>query len=1082
MYESNTGHSMSNPDLVKPLPMNTRDRRRSSIKSALSSLLTTNSTTTTTATTTTTSNKISPRKKKINSQSQRNTPSSSSNRRHSTNSIQPSSIHQNVIATRRRNNSHHMENSNPIANTVFDNKRYIDQYLLSRGFVSKKTIINKKNINNGKFVVTVATTGSTIFLPTVSPTDDEYLARLNGLRPEDSEEFLFNDDEDEDEEQEQVQDEENPVQEVRNNNDARNDSEQRGQTAVGTNTSTANGNEQEQEGRTASRSSAATGVQSMDTENSSRIPFSTAIIISTDTSVSFESFIIELAAKVKVFWNNGVPPTKSFNEEFYNAGSLFWSLNSKNFILFVPKEVSAANQIVENNLNNIDRRLFRNTSSSTRNYLDKNKTKEQFLQLLSNDKKSQNNNLKPGTYIFILPVMFANHIPESMYFPSARVNYKIKFGTKLFLSTGSNNKNSSSSSSSSSQISLNSTNSSIRGTEAEQIYQKKPSLNNKSLFSMMKHGLQKLPHQNQKNISPGDSSIDKNNNSSCNGLNLYAEYPLRVVRTPPPVSISTANKPIYINRVWTDSLSYEISFQQKYVSLGSDCKLRLKLAPLTKNISIKRVRVSINEKITFVSKNYEFEYDQIDLVAKDPYNPYYLDFQSKRRKERNLPLLEIRTKDKGSRALREEIIENSCQDNLLSYSSFPEENNVNNNNNKKNKKTEPIGITEEICIDTMLHFPKFEDLDKHKAKIIAPYGIDIFNTELNPEISSSPTSLNGIISTDNNGNNSESHKTTSSSVMGFLANHNPITSSSNNKNSKLRQNSNGNPSLAKKYNITKIKTTSGTEVETHTRLNKPKRGLYLDSLHFSNIHARHKLEIMLRISKPDPMDNSKLRHYEVLIDTPIVIVSELCNSGNMELPTYHMATTTTNNSTATTMNNFVGIDTHNNHDAPPSFEEAISVPGSPLGSPMGSPMGSPITSPLTSPMVSPIGSPEVIPSCDSDLYSIQQINLSRGTTIRRPPSIGSENNININNNNKNANNTTTTQPSNTNERYSNIDRLLTSPSHSGSNSSETMETGSISGSSSTKGSNALFKKNYTINTSSTIEPTEPPHYDDIVKE
>lgn len=1074
VYRSNTGHAISNPDLVKPLHMHstTPEKRRSSIKNALSSLLTTNTSTntSTTTTTTTTATNTSPRKKKTNPPIQRNT-AHGSNRRHSTNSIQPpsaQSIRSNsnnastTTATRRRNNSHHMDSRNRDATSIiFDNKRYVNQYLLSRGFVSKKTIINKKSANNN-FVVTMATTGNTIFLPTSSPTDDEYLARLNGLRPEDSEEFLFDDDDDD-----------NETNELRTMNP-----EQR---QADTHTAPPPPPPPEEQA-TPPRSgcntaaSAATAEQPMDTENSSRVPFSTAIVISSDTPLPFASFIVELAAKVKVFWNNGVPPTKSFNEEFYNAGALQWSLDTRNCTLFVPKEVSAANQIVENNLNNLNRKLFRNTASSGRNYLDKEKTKETFLQLLNDSIPSSKTNhmLKPGTYVFILPVMFANHIPETMYFPSARVNYKIKFGTKLFLQNGIT----STANDTGSQLSLNSSTSSTRGTEAEQKYQKKStfgsssSSNNKSLFSMMKHGLQKLPHQQRGSSSDHHSNNNNSTNGVCNGgVDIYAEYPLRVVRTPPPVSISTANKPIYINRVWTDSLSYEISFQQKYVSLGSDCKLRLKLAPLTKNISIKRVRVSINERITFVSKNYEFEYDQIDLVAKDPYNPYYLDFQSKRRKERNLPLLEIRTKDKGSRALREEIIENSCHDNLLSYSSFPQDDDNNNSKKNHNKKSDPIGITEEICIDTSLHFPKFEDLDRQKAKIIAPYGIDIFNTELNPETSqstSTSTSSNG----DTNEGNTESHKT--SSVMGFLANHNPITGNSN-KNSK-RQNSNGKQIVDKRYHKTKIKNTSGTKINTHTRLNKPKRGLYLDSLHFSNIHARHKLEIMLRISKPDPMDSTKLRHYEVLIDTPIIIVSELCNAGNMELPTYHMAVNT-NNSTNHSIGNASGI--VENNVAPPSFEEAISVPGSPLGSPMGSPLGSPISSPIASPMVSPIGSPDMIPGYDSDLYSIQQINLSRGTTIRRPPSVGSENNKHINNNN---NTNTNTNPAPTNERYSNIDRLLTSPSRSGSNSPEASEAGSISGSSSTKDSHALFKKNYTINTDAVVGPAEPPNYDDIIKE
>ena len=133
---------------------------------------------------------------------------------------------------------------------------------------------------------------------------------------------------------------------------------------------------------------------------------------------------------------------------------------------------------------------------------------------------------------------------------------------------------------------------------------------------------------------------------------------------------------------------------------------------------------------------------------------------------------------------------------------------------------------------------------------------------------------------------------------------------------------------------------------------------------------------------------------------------------------------------------------------------------------------------MASPMVSPIGSPDVIPSYDSDLYSIQQINLSRGTTIRRPPSVSSEHKSVISTNNPASTATPTATSTNqpANERYSNIDRLLTSPSPSGSNSSDTFETNSSASNSHT---HALFKKDYSINT---VGPNEPPNYDDIIKE
>lgn len=107
---------------------------------------------------------------------------------------------------------------------------------------------------------------------------------------------------------------------------------------------------------------------------------------------------------------------------------------------------------------------------------------------------------------------------------------------------------------------------------------------------------------------------------------------------------------------------------------------------------------------------------------------------------------------------------------------------------------------------------------------------------------------------------------------------------------------------------------------------------------------------MLRISKPDATDPTKQRHFEVLIDTPVHVVSELCTSDNLELPTYAMAT----------MSHPDKDTTISFHEPLPSFEEAISVPNSPR--------------------VSPIGTPQLRATYDPDDLSIQQLMLSRAST------------------------------------------------------------------------------------------------------
>ena len=846
----------------------------------------------------------------------------------------------------------------------------LNRFLLSRGFINPKKIIQ----NDSKDLsVSIATTGQYVFLPTISSNDDEYLMQLNG----------FNEN--------NVQ---NDITDDLHSTDSPNNNNTTDTTVPATNT----------------LPSESHVVSDPNNEvDSSMTPYNIAIVLSVKKQPHLLSTLhIELCSRLKLFWNNGVPPSKTFDEEFYKCISLKWDLNPSKPDFFIDTD----NSVVIDNLNNnnntdsnniqdtnetIKRRFVTMIPNEQRCYIDKKKTRSMFFQDMVSTKKEL---LSPGDYIFILPCVFNNHIPETLYYPSARVNYSLKVGavqghpnysleSRDPMKVENSNerlkpKTSSVVSTTNERDPIPSQGSSItlNKTELEKVQPKKLIKNKTAIFQKMKKSLHHISSSPEKGpllhtTPPIELTKD----------HLFGQYPIVVVRTPPLVSVSTANKPIYINRIWTDSLSYEISFAQKYVSLNSQVPIKIKLAPLEKNICVKRIRVSVNEKITFVSKNLEYEFDQVDPLARDPYNPYYLDFQAKRRKERNLPLLEIRTREKGARALREEIIENAFSDNLISYSYITDD-----KNSKNNKKDTTIGITEPLTIETVLDFPKFEEFDKKKARITPPYGIDSFTMIPNPE----------RFNNSNNNNNRNNESTRRNSVIGILTgNHhfhhygqnqsgnNPGNSENNNSdnNSTIRSsqdNNINNKYYDQRFHQTKIKSNSGVEVKFHTRLNESKRGLYLDSMHFSNIHARHKLEIMLRISKPDPQDSSRLRHYEVLIDTPIYLVSEMCNSGNMELPTYHMATSSTDFS-----NNVGTVYSGDPMDTvlPPSFEEAISVPNSPV--------------------VSPIGSPNIVASYDPDNLYIQQLSLSRATSISGPygiPQSVSMLGVNSVNNNNNTNN------------------------------------------------------------------------------
>ncbi|CCK69537.1 Ecm21p KNAG_0C04350 [Huiozyma naganishii CBS 8797] len=791
-----------------------------------------------------------------------------------------------------------------------NNRAFLREFLTSRGFLPPRTVADRRD-HVRPVKIAIATTGNYVFLPTMSSNDDEYMMRLNGLGDEGDEEADF------------------VLEDVSAGRAAR-------QPALGENQDaaavypTGSQHQRRRPGTTDTGTGDDTSASSApDVEmDGSMAAYNVAVIVSLATPTKLSAIHVQLHSRVKVFWNGGVPPGKNLDEEFYNGSALKWSLNRSNCNLYIPSNISDKEQIVENNNVMTPMQVLKSATSTEVPYLDKKTTRHEFFKnIQETGKVTATNVFQPGDYVFILPIVFSNHLPESLYYPSARVSYRLKVGTRILddvvdganHSVQRNNINAAGAaiSQSASTVSLASGGStvSLRDTELEQVGYRKS--RRSSILKKMKHTLH-------------IASPDKTANTSTTSQ-VFGEYPIRVVRTPPQISISTANKPIYINRVWADSLSYEISFAQKYVSLGSEVPIKIKLAPLEKNLCIKRVRVSINEKITFVSKDLKYEYDQVDPVAKDPYNPYYLDFQSKRRKERNLPLLEIRTKDKGCRALREEIVENSSGNNLISYSTFQDSG---QDTPKKEDEKDVIGITEPLNIETVLKFPRFENLDRKQARIIPPYGIDSFLMVPNPE-NLPPKGA------------SNSHKP---SVIGFLSGHHGTTKDTE------RQ----EKVYDKRFHVTKLRTNSGVDVKYHTKLNEPKRGLYLDSLHFSNIHARHKLEIMLRISKPDPDDPARLRHYEVLIDTPIFLVSEICNSGNMELPTYRMATTDIEGRPVDVSNVL----------PPPTFEEAISVPNSPL--------------------MSPIGSPAFPSVYDPDTLSIQQLNLSRATSISGPSGEGAQ--------------------------------------------------------------------------------------------
>ncbi|KAK9374751.1 uncharacterized protein V1513DRAFT_69602 [Lipomyces chichibuensis] len=56
---------------------------------------------------------------------------------------------------------------------------------------------------------------------------------------------------------------------------------------------------------------------------------------------------------------------------------------------------------------------------------------------------------------------------------------------------------------------------------------------------------------------------------------------------------------------------------------------------------------------------------------------------------------------------------------------------------------------------------------------------------------------------------------------------------------------------------------------------------------YTNIKVHHWIKIVLRLSKADPIDSSKRRHFEVSIDSPFHLLSCRCTTANVSLPAYN---------------------------------------------------------------------------------------------------------------------------------------------------------------------------------------------------
>lgn len=732
--------------------------------------------------------------------------------------------------------------------------------------------------------------------------------------------------------------------------------------------------------------------------------FKFAVVISLEEDCELSSIHLELSSLVNTCYNDNLKTksgdkstkkshskntknvtsniTTENSDEFYKMGSLDWNLNNKNFNLFIPLELNSKDQIIENFSNLRQPKIFKNNAKSKRTSLDASDESSLKNDLFEKIDKAQNkilnstapddSVLKPGDYIFIIPVVFSNNIPETLKYPSIKVDYLVRIATNSLerldndkiISSISPEKNSKTSGeyenekyflpNTQSPLSKNtqsrkSEDNRMRNVNSMTMHDCNDMENvgtNVTLFKKMKDRFQskqllnsgyndsnstlKVPCNKNCNTSsnigsrtirPGgnegynpspsatmyddyttstalpiltrtdssyskQSSVDitdpmfpissvkskssKRNSAGNNSItvkknDIYLEHPLSVVRIPPLASVSTINRPVFIDRVWDDTLSYQFSFPQKFVTLGSKIPVNIKVTPLIKNVSIKKISIGITEKIAYASKDGKKVFKETDKLLRDRFSPYFHTFNNKKKKERLLLLYELRATKAGPRALKEEIITNALNENILAYFRTPPD--------SKNKKGD--SIIEPITIETTLDFPVHDDNAEKKCNV--PYGIDDYEF-----ISSRNVTPNENLTASDTSNSNTRKMSFAQSLFGNLSKSNG---------SKYRTKTNSQTFQEHRDNIledptrTKISVTDQSDVANYiSKTNKAKRGLYLDSSNFHYIKCKHKLTFIMRVERISK--DGILRQFEILVNTPIFLMSKNCTQDNLTLPSY----------------------------------------------------------------------------------------------------------------------------------------------------------------------------------------------------
>lgn len=656
----------------------------------------------------------------------------------------------------------------------------------------------------------------------------------------------------------------------------------------------------------------------------------------------------------KTRWIQGIPVGHSksqFKEKYRVSRELFWSLDLCHPDCFIPfkdpddldsSSIDASGDSDSSGLNQTADAIYSDVpTQSVRKYLLLNSW-EFDNELDSNNKDSDRSrnlfmdagtvpppaNFQPGYYIFLMPVAFPINTPETVTTKLGSITHKMDIQIEKWPYAPNLQPPTASAASPNHH-------SNFEDVGFEQPISRKATLSTSPIsvgasphrrHSVASSLLKKIGLHRQTSVgksAPGSilKAVRGGNSTETETLQDF-NYELPAVRLPPSDATSTLNKSIYVNRVWNKSLNYELLLPRKYIQLSPldtindqylrphEFLLQMKLMPLVKELCLKRIKINVVEKSTYISKDQRYEED-VGRVDKSGI------------KERVVTLLEINARNRPSHGdyppLCMQTVKGCVDDNLLTccyentdFDKIPE------GGLHSSRRRETV-ITNPVKIQCPLVFVANDETNfiTNVHENLACGAKDL--TQLRDSVDFEDTS--SIFSV---GNTAEVPPPSSAPEDAM-----PPSASWTSKSPSL------GPIASKQRSLYRI-TSSIDNVNDLSDADKVRIYTFSPDTTFHNVKIRHRLQICFRVSKPDEFvvtaDGPKMHHYEVIVDTPIVFVSPFCVEDTLELPSYDFALKTSSFATPPANNGF-SFDSENDNGTTrrlPTFEEAILQPGSPM--------------------------------------------------------------------------------------------------------------------------------------------------------